>query len=136
MTEWVLGNLGLAPAARPGYEAYVEGQVLELGIKRGRDQLAVKAAISITYIHLNPARAGLNRIGQERLKGYRWSSYPWYLTRAGQWPGWLSTKQVMGRLRLGPQDRRGYEAYIEGRVLELSADQLARMPKSAPEMVV
>jgi len=29
-----------------------------------------------TYIHLNPARANLIRVGAERLKGYRWSSYP------------------------------------------------------------
>ena len=36
-----------------------------------------------TYIHLNPARAKLIRIGEQRLKRYRWSSYPWYLNRAG-----------------------------------------------------
>ena len=72
-----------------------------------------------TYIHLNPARAGLIRIGQERLKRYRWSSYLWYLNRAGQRPRWLNTEQVMGRLGLAPADRRGYEAYMEGRVLEL-----------------
>ncbi len=72
-----------------------------------------------TYIHLNPARAGLIRIGQERLKRYRWSSYPWYLNRAGSRPAWLSAERVMGSLGLRPEDRRGYEAYIEGRVLEL-----------------
>lgn len=72
-----------------------------------------------TYIHLNPARAGLMRVGQERLRRYRWSSYPWYLKRFGRRPVWLSTEQVMGSLGLGPEDRRGYEAYIEGRVLEL-----------------
>src|SRR5437899_1259584 len=72
-----------------------------------------------TYIHLNPARAGLIRIGEQRLKRYRWSSYPWYLNRAGRRPVWLSTEQVMGSLRLRPEQRRGYEAYIEGRVLEL-----------------
>jgi len=37
-----------------------------------------------TYIHLNPARAGLIRVGEEPLKRYRWSSYPWYLNRAGR----------------------------------------------------
>lgn len=73
-----------------------------------------------TYIHLNPARAGLIRVGQERLKRYRWSSYPWYLNRAGRRPTWLSTEQVMGSLHLDPQDNRGYEAYLEGRVLELA----------------
>ena len=68
---------------------------------------------------MNPARAGRIRIGQERLKRYRWSSYPWYLNRAGRRPKWLSTEQVMGSLGLGPKEFKGYEAYIEGRVLEL-----------------
>ena len=72
-----------------------------------------------TYIHLNPARAGLIRIGAEPLKRYRWSSYPWYLNRAGKRPPWLHTEQVLGSLRLEPTDTRGYAAYIEGRVLEL-----------------
>jgi hypothetical protein len=34
---------------------------------------------------------------------------------------WLRTEQVMGSLRLGPNDTRGYEACIEGRVLEPGA---------------
>ena len=72
-----------------------------------------------TYLHLNPARAGLIRIGQERLKRYRWSSYPWYVNRAGRRPVWLSMAQVMGSLGLGPEERGGGQAYIEGRVLEL-----------------
>jgi putative transposase len=70
-----------------------------------------------TYIHLNPARAGLIRVGQELLKRYRWSSYPWYLSRQG--PAWLKREVVLGSLRLRPGDRRGYEAYLEGRALEL-----------------
>jgi putative transposase len=84
----------------------------------GRQEESYFQVVS-TYIHLNPARAGLIRVGQERLKRYRWSSYPRYLNRAGRRPVWLSTAQVMGSLRLGPQERHGYEAYIESRVLEL-----------------
>ena len=74
-----------------------------------------------TYIHLNPARAKLLRIGVDRLKGYRWSSYPWYLNGAGKRPCWLSTERVMGSLGFGPKEAKGYEAYIEGRVLELGS---------------
>src|ERR1035438_4875458 len=37
-----------------------------------------------TYIHLNPARAGLIEIGKEPLRRYRWSSYRWDLDRVGQ----------------------------------------------------
>ena len=72
-----------------------------------------------TYIHLNPARAGLIEIGKEKLKRYRWSSYPWYLSLPGRGPAWLERRRVMGALRLKPEDRRGYEIYLEGRVLEL-----------------
>ena len=74
-----------------------------------------------TYIHLNPARAGLIAIGRERLKRYRWSSYPWYLNRAGRGPAWLCRERVLGSLgmRPGSGSGQGYEAYIEGRVLEL-----------------
>ncbi len=74
-----------------------------------------------TYIHLNPARAGLIRIGEERLKSYQWSSYPWYLNRAGNKPEWLDCARVMGSLSLVEKDCRGYEAYMEGRVLELAS---------------
>jgi putative transposase len=72
-----------------------------------------------TYIHLNPARAGLIALGRERLKRYRWSSYPWYLNRAAQRPAWLRVERVMASLGLPPGQLKGYEAYIEGRVLEL-----------------
>lgn len=70
-----------------------------------------------TYIHLNPARAGLIRIGRDKLKSYRWSSYPWYLS--SRCPGWISRVRVLSSLGLKEIDARGYEAYLEGRVLEL-----------------
>jgi hypothetical protein len=70
-----------------------------------------------TYIHLNPARAGLLRIVRGKLSRYRWSSYPWYLSR--QCPAWLRREEVLGSLGLRPGDRRRYQAYLEGRVLEL-----------------
>ncbi len=68
-----------------------------------------------TYIHLNPARAGL----VAALGRYRWSSSPWYLKGRRQRPDWLVTERVLGNLGLGPEDRPGYGAYLEGRVLEL-----------------
>jgi hypothetical protein len=72
-----------------------------------------------TYIHLNPARAGLIRAGEESLRRYRWSSYPWYLKPAGQGPSWLRRDRVLEALRLTEKNRRGYEAYLESRALEL-----------------
>ena len=76
-----------------------------------------------TYIHLNPARAKLIRIGQEPLSRYEWSSYPWYLKPKRQRPPWLMTERVMGDVGLKPRDGMGYEAYVEGRVLEWGVKQ-------------
>jgi len=70
-----------------------------------------------TYIYLNPARAKLIRIGEEKLWEYPWSSYRTYVRQPK--PEWLHTERVLGSLGLGPHQRRGYEAYLEARVLEL-----------------
>jgi putative transposase len=72
-----------------------------------------------TYIHLNPARAGLIAVGEQPLRRYRWSSYPGYLKPAGQGPSWLRRDRVLEGLRLTEKNHRGYEAYMESRVLEL-----------------
>ena len=64
-----------------------------------------------TYIHLNPARAGLIEIGRERLKRYRWSSYPWYLNGAGQAAEWLCRERVMGSLGLAAGGQRIRSVY-------------------------
>lgn len=70
-----------------------------------------------TYIHLNPARAKLIRIGEQKLWEYRWSSYPSYVKEAA--PSWLRTERVLGSLGLPPEACAAYEAYMESRVLEL-----------------
>ena len=72
-----------------------------------------------TYIHLNPARAKLIRIGEERLARYRWSSYPSYVKAGGRRPTWLETRRVLGNLGFKAGEADGYESYVEGRVLEL-----------------
>ena len=79
-------------------------------------------AVVSTYLHLNPARAGLIRIGEEPLAVYPWSSYPAYLKAMGEKPAWLVTDRVLGSLGLGPADGAGYGAYIEGRLLELGIE--------------
>jgi hypothetical protein len=84
-----------------------------------------------TYIHLNPARAGFIELGKEKLKSYRWSSYPTYLTRPHRSPDWLERRQVMGALRLKPEDRHGYEIYLESRALELGLNAGLRKFKQA-----
>lgn len=76
------------------------------------------------YIHLNPARAGLiGRTG--RLKSYRWSSLPLYLTSPRQRPEWLEVSRVLGELGLEdrPGDRRAYGQRLEQRAREGSPDE-------------
>ena len=72
-----------------------------------------------TYIHLNPARAGLLRIGRDKLKQYQWSSYRWYVGGGRGMPRWLERDRVLAALRLAPHERRRYERYLESRALEL-----------------
>jgi len=79
-----------------------------------------------TYIHLNPVRAGLVRAGEQPLKGYQWSSYPSYLVAARERPVWLRVERVLGSVGIGADDsrgRRGYEAWMEGQVLECCRSQ-------------
>ena len=47
------------------------------------------------------------------------ASYPWYLKPAGQGPPWLRRDRVLEGLRLTEKNRKGYEACIESRVVEL-----------------
>jgi len=77
-----------------------------------------------TYIHLNPVRAGLVGGEGEALPTYRWSSYPAYLLAPRKRPPWLCVDRVLGSLGFRADDaeaRRGYEAYMEGRVVECRA---------------
>jgi REP element-mobilizing transposase RayT len=72
-----------------------------------------------TYIHLNPARAHLIKIGPQRLRSYGWSSYPAYVRPRADAVPWLVRQRVLGSLGLGPTEGNAYEAYLESRVLEL-----------------
>lgn len=79
-----------------------------------------------TYIHLNPVRAGVTGEAGEFLRRYQWSSYPAYLVPARKRPAWLRVDRVLGSLGIladNAQGRRGYEAYIEGRVVECRSDK-------------
>src|SRR3954464_14494744 len=62
----------------------------------GRDRMYLQ--VVSTYIHLNPARAGLIRIGEQSLNTYRWSSYPAYLKADGKATPWLQRDKVLGSL--------------------------------------
>lgn len=75
-----------------------------------------------SYIHLNPARAGLFDLNSGKLVNYRWSSFPLYL-RPSVRPDWLVVERVFGEL--GVQDDRSglswYRTYMTKRVLEIAS---------------
>ena len=73
-----------------------------------------------SYIHLNPARAGLLEGNPPRLADYEWSSFPLYL-RPSKRPDWLVVERVLGALGV-EDDRKGlawYRAYMDRRVSEI-----------------
>jgi REP element-mobilizing transposase RayT len=69
------------------------------------------------YVHLNPARAKLVK-PEQRLREYRWSSWPEYLKAPGRRPAWLRVDRVFGDAGI-PRDstagRRELERRLEAR---------------------
>ncbi len=83
------------------------------------------------YIHLNPADAGVVKLG--RLIDYPWSSYSLYLNSPAKRPDWLKVVPVLNACGI-PDDslksRRAYGAYMDLRhesvaLNRLSADERA-----------
>lgn len=73
-----------------------------------------------SYVHLNPARAGLLDPASGKLADYRWSSFPLYL-RPSKRPDWLVVDRVLGELGV-QDDPRGlawYRQYMAKRVSEV-----------------
>lgn len=67
------------------------------------------------YVHLNPVRAKLLS-PEEPLRRYRWSSWPEYLKRPRQRPGWLHVARLLGELGIpkdSPAGRRELERVME-----------------------
>jgi REP element-mobilizing transposase RayT len=80
-----------------------------------------------SYIHLNPARAGLLDLEKRKLTDYPWSSYPLYV-RPSKRPEWLFTERTLGNLGLSDDraGREGYRRYMQKRVLEIAGSEVPR----------
>lgn len=74
-----------------------------------------------SYIHLNPARAGLLNGQGAELSEHRWGSYPLFL-RPAKRPSWLCAERVLGSLNLRDNSigRSAYRNYMQKRVLEIT----------------
>ena len=58
------------------------------------------------YVHLNPVRSQL-LTPQQRLKEYRWSSYPEYLRAPHKRPAWLRVDRLFGEMRIVQDSQAG-----------------------------
>jgi len=84
----------------------------------GEESGAYYFRIVADYIHLNPARAGLEGGEKGKLAGYRWSSLGFYAS--GKGPDWLVIDRVMRAFELAEdgRGRRAYVAWLEARARE------------------
>ena len=77
------------------------------------------------YVHLNPARAGLQS-PEQRLRDYPWSSFGEYLKAPSRRPVWLRVDRVFGEMGI-PKDsaagRRRFEERMEERRAEERTEQ-------------
>lgn len=77
------------------------------------------------YVHLNPVRARLLK-AEQRLKEYRWSSYPEYLRAAGQRAEYLRVDRLFGEWGMATDKlsgRRQFEAAMEQRKQQETSQQ-------------
>ncbi len=69
------------------------------------------------YVHLNPVRARL--LGKaDRLLGYPWSSFSWYLAVPAHRPAWLRVERLLGEHGISgdtPAGRQTFEQRMEAR---------------------
>ena len=77
-----------------------------------------------TYIHLNPARAGLLDSTNPNLSTHRWGSYPLFI-QPEERPPWLCVERVLGALDLldDSEGKTLYAAYLQKRVLEIACSK-------------
>ena len=81
-----------------------------------------------SYIHLNPARAKLFDLKEDKLTDYRWSSYPLYFQPSKR-PAWLSVERTLGAMGV-VDDRNGRERF--GRMMQKRVQEILRsdMPRN------
>jgi len=77
-----------------------------------------------TYIHLNPARAGLLDSRTPDLSTHHWGSFPHFIQPVER-PPWLCVERILGALNLmdDAEGRTLYETYLQKRVLEIACSK-------------
>ena len=116
--KWFLGTYSQRFNARHGQRGHVfQGRYKALPVEADSGEYFETVS---TYIHLNPARAGLLQQGQGP-RTYRWSSLRGYLGGDRLRAEWMEVERVMGNLGLR-DDSRGRMAY--GEYLQRRAGEL------------
>ena len=121
--KWFLGAYSLRSNNRHGQSGHVfQGRYKAVVIET--ESGGYFETVS-TYVHLNPARAGLLRDPEKGLEPYPWSSYPWYMGPGKKRPKWLEVSRVLGNLGLKDEarGRRAYAQYMEAQMEELGTKE-------------
>ena len=114
--KWFLGAYSQWFNARHGQRGHVfQGRYKAVVIQS--DDPKYFETVS-TYIHLNPARAGLLKKRERGLEQYEWSSYGQYVSGRRKRPVWLITDRVLGNLSLKDDTagRRRYARHLEEQI--------------------
>jgi len=117
--KWFLGTYSQQFNARHGERGHVfQGRYKAVVVQTDSGNYFETVS---TYIHLNPAKAGLLTDENPELQSYCWSSLPQYLKARQKRPPWLVTDRVLGNLALkdSSRGRSEYREYLQGRMGEL-----------------
>jgi putative transposase len=77
------------------------------------------------YVHLNPVRARLLGL-EDRLLGYPWSSFGWYLAAPEHRPSWMRVDRLLGEHGIvadTPAGRAEFERHMEERRAQENDDE-------------
>lgn len=84
-----------------------------------------------SYIHLNPARAGLFDLSAGKPSDYSWSSYPLYLNPSNR-PNWLAVDRILGDAGL-VDDKAGRDSFRRIMQKRVSEIETSETPQDADE---
>jgi REP element-mobilizing transposase RayT len=78
------------------------------------------------YVHLNPVRAKL-LTRRQRLREYRWSSFPEYLKAPSARPGWLRTDRLLGEHGIQKDSAAGRAEFEKRLELRRASEELEHL---------
>jgi hypothetical protein len=108
--KWFLGTYTQRFNARHRLRGHLFAGRYKSLLVDGSDDMYLRVVCD--YVHLNPVRAGLIA-ADGKLADYAWSSFPEYLKRPDQRPGWLRVDRLLGEMGIRQDDTTGRREFQE-----------------------